>query len=139
MPGLSWPSNWMSVEQVGLDSSGNMGVPSNVYDAAWFNQMPRPGDHGDAVMTGHLDWYGVPCAAFCYLTSVWVGMDIYVDREDGSTVHFVVDGYNYYPANAPPAWLYTTTGDAQLSLITCAGDFVGNHYTDRFVVHSHQV
>lgn len=139
MPGLSGPSNSMAVESVGIDGNGNMGVPSNVYDAAWFNQMPRPGDHGDAVMTGHLDWYTTSCAAFCYLTSVWAGMDIYVDREDGSTVHFQVDGWNYYPAGSPPSWLYTTSGDPQLTLITCAGDYVNGGYNQRFVVHSHQV
>ena len=136
VPGLGIYAN---VESVGADAQGNMGVPTSAWDVGWFNLMPRPGDSGDAVMTGHVDWYGVPCAVFCYLTSSWIGMDVYVDRQDGSTVHFVVDGMNYYPATSPPDWLYTTQGSPQLTLITCAGEFVGGHYKDRFLVHTHMV
>ncbi len=140
IPGLGCPTCDMAVEEVGLDGSGNMGVPSNVYDAAWFDQMPRPGDQGDAVLTGHLDWTTTSCAAFCFLPQAWVGMDLYVDREDGSTIHFVVDQKNYYDANSPPSWLYTTSGSPHMSLITCGGDYIpGYGYTKRLVVLTRQV
>jgi sortase (surface protein transpeptidase) len=123
---------------VGLDGNGNMGVPVYSSDVAWFNQMPRPGDKGDAVITGHVNWWDTTCAVFCNLQSVQIGMLAYVDRQDGSTIRFVVDAYNYYPANAPPDWLYTTSGAPQLSLITCGGDFdaASGHYLKRLVVHT---
>jgi hypothetical protein len=144
MPGLSTGNcneTTARVESVGVDGSGNMGIPSDPCDVAWFNAMPRPGDNGDAVITGHVNWYGNSCAVFCNLSdqNVRVGMDIYIDRQDGSTVHFVVDAFNYYPANSPPDWLYVTAGAPQLTLITCGGELVGSHYTQRFVVHSHAV
>ena len=133
---------YAAVESVGEDSSGNMGTPARSSDTAWFNLVPRPGDGGDSVITGHVNWYDNPCAVFCNLPAVRVGMDVYVDRADGSTIHFAVDNYNYYDAaGAPPDWLYTTQGGPQLTLITCGGDFdpSSGHYNKRLLVHTHSV
>ncbi|HEX6547498.1 MAG TPA: fibronectin type III domain-containing protein [Candidatus Dormibacteraeota bacterium] len=128
-----------AVESVAMTPGGDLGSPSNSWDVAWENQWPSPGEYGDALMTGHVDWYDTSCAVFCHLTSVTGGMDVFVDRVDGSTGHFVVDGYNYYGASSPPSWLFDRNGNgvASLSLVTCAGDFVNGGYTQRFVVHTH--
>jgi hypothetical protein len=129
-----------SVESVGL-GGGALGNPSTSHTVAWQNVYPSPGESGDAIMTGHVDWYDTSCAVFCLLNGshVYVGMDIYVDAADGRTYHFQVDAYNYYPENSPPGWLYAQGGAADLSLVTCAGDFVNGSYNQRFIAHAHLV
>jgi hypothetical protein len=125
------------VEEKGVDASGNLSVPDNIWDVAWFNVMPRPGEPGDAVMTGHVDWYNSG-AAFEGLPYIWVGAQIYVDRDDGSTLTFVVDSKNYYPYNSPPASIWTYSGPPQLTLITCDpnSSWTGSGYSQRLVVHA---
>ena len=128
---------WANTEEVGMVAGGSMGTPSNIWDVGWYDQMPRPGDGGDAVMTGHLDWYYGQLAVFWDLQNVPIGAYAYVDREDGSTVRFVVDSKSWWPYNDPPTWLFSTVGNPQLSLVTCAGVWDGNMYTQRMVVHTH--
>lgn len=126
------------VESVGTDSQGFMGVPSNSAHVAWYNVLSRPGEVGDAVMTGHVDWYDTSCAVFCYLSSIRVGDQAAVDRADGSTVTYAVDRIDYYPAGQAPDWIFQSDGPPRLTLITCAGDYVpGYGYTRRMVVSSH--
>ncbi len=127
-----------NVEEKGADSSGNLSVPDSIWDVAWFDVMPRPGEPGDAVMTGHVNWYNSG-AAFEGLPYIWVGARIYVDRDDGSTLTFVVDSINYYPYNSPPGSLWTYSGPPQLTLITCDpnSSWTSSGYSQRLVVHSH--
>src|SRR4051812_9478797 len=46
-----------AVESVGLSKtgSGDIGIPSNFVDVAWYNRSPRPGDSGISIIDGHLD------------------------------------------------------------------------------------
>src|SRR5205807_8123210 len=44
------------VEKVGVDRSHNMAVPSRPTHVAWYSPGPAPGEAGDAVIDGHLDW-----------------------------------------------------------------------------------
>src|SRR3982074_2524002 len=43
------------VEQVGVDKSGNMDVPKQLADVAWYSPGVVPGQPGDAVIAGHKD------------------------------------------------------------------------------------
>ena len=131
---------YAAVEAVPLDASGDLGSPASTADVAWSSTYVSPGEFGDAIMTGHKDWYTTSCAVFCLLDQSYVGMDIYVDSADGHTYHFVVDSMNYYAASSPPSWLFDEVGNgvAMLSLVTCAGDFINGGYDQRLIVHSHQ-
>src|SRR4051812_23415107 len=42
------------IQSVGLGKSGNMAVPSNYTDAAWYRDGPAPGQLGSAVIDGHV-------------------------------------------------------------------------------------
>src|SRR5579864_1086732 len=42
-----------SVESVGLTKTGAMAVPSNTNNVGWFSLGYRPGEVGNAVLTGH--------------------------------------------------------------------------------------
>ncbi len=43
------------IVEAGIDKSGAMETPDNYKDVGWFNLGVRPGEIGNAVITGHLD------------------------------------------------------------------------------------
>src|SRR3989338_6359653 len=55
-----------AVQSVGLSwkGTGDMGIPTNFTDVAWYNGGPAPGAPGSAVINGHLDGKEVPQAVF---------------------------------------------------------------------------
>lgn len=44
------------VDPVGVDGRGDMDVPGATGHVGWYEPGPAPGDPGDAVIDGHLDW-----------------------------------------------------------------------------------
>ena len=125
------------VEAVGLDAQGRMANPSGASSVAWFQPGPTPGDVGDAVMAGHLDWTTGP-AVFWRLGKLRPGDDVTVVRTNGSQAHFIVDGISMMSYNASTDSLFTRNGPPSLTLITCAGawDRQQGTYLQRLVVHS---
>lgn len=123
-----------AIEDVGLDNAGSMGVPVSPADVGWFSPGPWPGQAGDAVIDGHLDWYGVP-AVFWELDALKPGDTLELSR-DGQTSTFRVTRVNAYALNQEPAYLFGATGAPLLSLITCAGAWDSSHqiYDQRLVV-----
>ncbi|ROS31336.1 class F sortase [Cellulomonas sp. PhB150] len=128
---------------LGLAKDGTIAVPAkgkNYDRAAWFDGSPRPGADGPAVIEGHVDGDNGP-SVFHDLGKITKGAKITVTREDGSKVHFVVDGVASYPKDDfPVTKVYANTKDPQLRLITCGGEFdrKTGHYVDNTVVFAHQ-
>lgn len=106
-----------------LDATGVLEDP-DVYDrAGWFVDGPAPGDPGPAVIAGHVDSTDGP-AVFYRLRELVVGDEVSVDRSDGRTVVFRVDGVQDYPKDAfPTTAVYGPTPGSTLRLITCGGEF----------------
>ena len=126
-----------AVEQVGLDSEGRMAAPARTDEVGWYQPGAVPGDVGNAVIDGHLDWYTGP-AVFQRLGKLKVGDQITVLREDGTKAKFTVDSTSVMPYDASTDALFTRTGPPSLTLITCAGtwDRQRGTYLQRLVVHS---
>jgi len=126
-----------AVEPVGMDAQGRMGTPSQSANVAWYRLGSAPGDAGDAVMAGHLDWTTGP-AVFWYLGRVRKGDTITVVRADGSSVQFVADASITVPYDSSTDSLFTKSGPPALTLITCAGawDRARGTYLQRLVVHA---
>ena len=126
-----------AVESVGMDSQGRMGVPSQASNVAWYKLGSAPGDVGNAVIAGHLDWTTGP-AVFWYLGRVRKGDTISVARADGSSVQFVADATSTVPYDSSTDSLFTKNGPPALTLITCAGawDRARGTYLQRLVVHA---
>jgi LPXTG-site transpeptidase (sortase) family protein len=124
------------VVAVGVDKEGNMAVTNQSYDVGWYNRGPSPGDTGDAVLDGHLDWYDTSQAVFYNLKNVKQGDDIEVQRTDGVTHHFKVTGVKSVAYNASVPGLFATTGPPRISLITCGGQWSRslNQYVSRVIV-----
>ena len=122
------------IHAVGLDRSGAMASPSGLEEVGWFNNGPAPGELGDAVIDGH---YGASQpGVFRKLRFLGPGDEIDVVWPDGHVVSFVVSSKEAVPASSHPAGLFTRSGAARLSLITCAGAWVQSQrtYSDRLIV-----
>ncbi|HEV1996530.1 MAG TPA: class F sortase [Candidatus Dormibacteraeota bacterium] len=106
---------------VGLAKDGSMAVTNESYTVGWYNRGTAPGNTGDAVIVGHLDWYDTSHAVFFNLKDLRPGDDIEVQRLDGVTKHFRVISTRTVAYNASVPGLFAGDGAPRLSLITCGG------------------
>lgn len=127
-----------SVQSVGLSKtgSGDIGIPSNFTDVAWYDRGPIPGSPGIAIIDGHLDGRTVPEAVFYHLGDLSAGESIYVRDTLGVLRQFTVTRSERLAYDADTSTLFESAGTPQLVLITCAGDWIADRheYTDRIVV-----
>jgi sortase (surface protein transpeptidase) len=127
------------VEKVGVDKQNNMDIPKDPNNAAWFQPGTIPGNVGNSVMDGHLDWYGIPQGIFYYLYSLKPGDRVYVRDDKGVDRAFIVTGQLLCIYNKCPLLdIYGKTGLTRLNLITCAGVFnrASQNYDKRLVLYS---
>jgi sortase (surface protein transpeptidase) len=126
-----------TVEAVALDDQGRMATPSRSDRVAWYRPGSAPGDVGNAVIDGHLDWTSGP-AVFWRLGQLRRGAPITVFRADGSQAQFVVDSTSQMPFDSSTDSLFTLTGPPTLTLITCSGswDRQRGTYLQRLVVRA---
>jgi sortase (surface protein transpeptidase) len=92
------------IEQVGLDSQGNMDVPRTHYTVAWYSLGYKPGEKGNAVLAGHLDQQNGSPAVFWNAPNLKPGDIIITTDETGKQYKFSVtriqdNPYNNYPLN----------------------------------------
>ncbi len=128
-------------QYVGVTRKGNMSTPNNFSDVGWYRYGPLPGDKGSAVVAGHVDDGLALPAVFWNLDKLKMGDDIYVKKNNGATIHFVVTNISTYNYNAPTAGIFSGGDKPLLKLITCAGTFIpaiGTH-DKRLVVTAEMV
>ena len=125
------------VESLGLDPQGRMATPSRADRVGWYSPGATPGDVGNAVIDGHLDWTDGP-AVFWRLGRLKRGDRIDVVRTDGTRATFVVQSSSTTPYDASTDALFTRSGPPSLTLITCAGawDRQRATYLQRLVVRA---
>lgn len=126
-----------AIQHVGVNGAGNMRAPSNFSDASWYAPGTAPGVEGSAVLAGHLDNGLGLAGVFKRLPELSVGDDVYVETEDGTTLHFVVSGKTSYDYDKVPTdMIFNRADEARLNLITCGGDFLPlrRTYDERLVV-----
>ncbi len=131
-----------SMQSVGLTSTGNMGIPTNYTDVAWFTGSPKPGTLGTSVVVGHRDTRLFGPGVFRSLTQLAIGDDVYVTT-DGREAHFrVVDKRAYKEDTDRTHEITGGDGDmARLNLITCEGTWnqAVRRYDERLVVFTELV
>lgn len=111
-----------AVDYVGLTPDGAMGIPKIPRNVAWFNLGPRPGEVGNALIAGHVNWWNGAASAFANLSKLKVGDKIYIKDDTGATTTFSVRllrAYGY--TEAAPDVFISNDGKAHLNLITCIG------------------
>ncbi len=108
------------VEARGLDANRNLGTPADHWDVAWYSKGPRPGEPGNAIINGHVNWW-TGDAVFTHLSRLRPGDLVRVVRADGRIVAFKVTATRTVDANARIASLFEPSATAALTLITCSG------------------
>ena len=127
-----------TIESVGLTPQGAVGVPKGSSNTSWYNLGPRPGERGNAVITGHYGiWKNGKPTVFNNLLKLRQGDKIYVKDLKGATLTFVVREVRKYDPNADASDVFISSdGKAHLNLITCDGAWnkVSKSYPRRLVI-----
>ena len=88
------------------------------------------------MILGHVDSREGP-AVFFDVRYLKAGDEIYIDREDGSTLTYIVDSSERHPKDDfPTDEVYGPTEQPTLRLVTCGGefDFDVRSYADNVIV-----
>lgn len=121
---------------LGLRDDGKIEVPSEADETGWWLGGPEPGEPGPAVILGHVDSEDGP-AVFFDVRYLKAGDEIHIDREDGSTLTYIVDSSERHPKDGfPTDEVYGPTEQPTLRLVTCGGeyDFDVRSYPDNVIV-----
>ncbi|MGX1268453.1 class F sortase [Streptomyces phaeoluteigriseus] len=113
--------------------------PHNTNLVGWYAKGASPGETGTAIIAGHVDT-ATSAAVFARLGELKKGDVFRVRRADGRTPVFVVDSVETFDKDRfPSRRVYSDTSDAQVRLITCAGDYdrAVKDYTENLVVFAH--
>ena len=128
-----------NIQSVGLSwrGDGTMGIPTNFTDVAWYNQGPKPGMPGIAVISGHVDGKDVQKAVFYDLEKLKLGDLVEVIDKKGTVLQFSVVESRTYNYDSPTADIFIgDSAKARINLITCSGDWNKEKklYNQRIVV-----
>jgi len=134
---------------VGTDASGAMVAPraadprdpiwSSVY---WWDLGVQPGQVGNAVIAGHVNRIDASPSTFTRLNWLVPGDRLQVVTADGRSLTFVVTSKEtpliseHDPADPAFIRVFGPSLTPNLNLITCWGDWIGNTFDRRLVVHS---
>lgn len=119
------------VDPYGIAPDGQMAIPNNVADVAWYEPGPGPGETGSAVMAAHVALGSQGRGVFYDLKLLEPGDVVYVVRSDGSEQAFQVEeSVTYLKSELPLESIFSREGPPVLTLITCGGDL--NSSTRRF-------
>ncbi|MER7927285.1 class F sortase [Streptomyces sp. NPDC096057] len=129
--------------ELAIDDSGRLEPPpaDDVNMVGWYAKGVSPGERGAAIIAGHVDTK-TSAAVFAGLSDLKKGDRFSVKRSDGRTATFVVDSSDTFEKDDfPDKRVYADTPDAQVRLITCAGNYdrSARDYTENLVVFAHLV
>lgn len=111
------------VAALGVADTGEMEVPTDAENVAWYEYGPSPGQHGSAVLAAHVDYNGRR-GVFFDLMDLRAGDRVVVDFTGGRSRTFVVRERASIAKRALPVdELFRREGPRRLTLITCGGDF----------------
>ncbi len=126
------------------NSGGTLGVPDDVHTLGWWRSGAVAGSpEGTIVIDGHVDSAGYVdsagqgIGALATIATMQPGQRLTLTTGSGP-VSYLVQARRTYRKNQLPTELFTTTGPAQLALITCGGPFntTSKHYRDNIVVYA---
>jgi LPXTG-site transpeptidase (sortase) family protein len=127
---------------LGILPDGTMDSPNGPTDVAWYTFSSKPGQVGNVVMAGHLDYIDYGAAVFYRLRDLRPGDEVRVVLSDGTVVKYAVETVaEYEEATAPIRDIVGRTPNEAITLITCAGSFdrASLHYNKRLVVRGARI
>lgn len=131
------------VYPVGLDSTGALETPTNVFDTAWYNQSALPGNPGATLIDGHISSW-TSQGVFYNLKLLLPGDGISIQRSDGKTINYTVIKSQVYAASNVDMNAAVTSVEPNksgLNLISCDGSVVSgtNDFNERIIVFAVEV
>ncbi len=131
------------VLQTGVNSSGALGTPNNVFDAAWYTGSARPGQAGATLIDGHVSGWTTH-GVFYNVLKLTAGDTLQIVKGDGTIVNYQVVKTQLYPADnvdMRAAITPVTAGKSGLNLITCAGQVKKgtSQFSQRVIVFAEQI
>jgi LPXTG-site transpeptidase (sortase) family protein len=127
---------------LGLLPDGTMASPDGPDEVAWYTFSAKPGEIGNVVMAGHLDYINVGAAVFWSLSELRPGDEVQLVLEDSTIVKYLIESVvEYDEATAPVQDIVGPTANESITLITCSGSFdpASLHYNRRLVVRGSRV
>lgn len=125
---------------VGVNVAGELAVPANVVQAAWYQGGSAPGQRGTAIIAAHVDFRGA-LGLFNKLRTLSRGAVIEITDASGNVRQFRVSSGQLAPKSDPTtvrelAAASAAPGRPRLALITCGGDlnYAKHSYYDNFVL-----
>lgn len=133
-------------QYTGLTSERVMEIPSNLVDVGWFTESPRPGEKGNAIITGHVAQIrkGVVTkpGVFADLHLLGAGDELSVQNDKGESVRFIVRESRLYDPAADATDVFVASDDgAHLNIITCEGTWNPEKvsYSQRLIIFTDAV
>lgn len=123
---------------VGLGPERELEVPGQAHQIGWYKHGVAPGQRGNALFDGHVDWRR-STAVFFNLGKVEPGDEIVVTNAEGEQLRFVVEWKELYRVEmAPLDRIFEHTSTPTITLMTCGGlfDRTAQSYTHRWVVRA---
>ncbi len=130
-----------SVEAKGIDSHNVMESPDHPFDVAWYKFTAQPGAGGNAVFSGHRDYWGIGPAVFWRLGDLQLGDMVDVISGQATEARYEVTQIsNYELTSIPMRSILASSHQDQVTLITCSGAFhQSGGYDHRLVVQAMRV
>jgi len=128
------------VLSMGVQNSGALATPNNVFDAGWYNASAQPGQSGAVLIDGHISSWSTH-GVFYGLNKLIAGDAITITRGDGRTFTYKVVKIQLSAAASVDMGSLLVSQDTSkpgLNLITCSGDVIPgtNEFDKRLVVYA---
>lgn len=123
---------------LGLNADKTVSVPDSYTEVGWYTYGATPGEIGSSVILGHVDSKEGP-AVFYSLGQLDKGDEVIVEREDGTSVTFVVESKErVLQEKFPTEKVYGKIEYAGLRLVTCTGlyDRGSFQYSHNLIVYA---
>ncbi len=134
------------VEVGTITQDGIMLDPTGAWVVTWYDVLGAPGEGGNVVMAGHLDYWDTPQAVFYYVPNLPAGTPMALVMDDGTVFNYALDWINLFAvADLTPdiiaSQIVGDTGAETITLITCGGQFDVNlqEYLYRYVIRATRV
>ena len=128
----------MRVVPVGVETDGNMEIPTSSRTAGWYRHGAGPHDEqGNVVLAAHVDDATIGLGPFSTLQDIAVGATIEVVTDDATTVTYVVERVEQTSkTRVDMAVVFDAFAPASLVLVTCGGNFDWSvrSYSDNVIV-----
>lgn len=115
----------MTIQPVGLDADGNMGLFDDPAIAAWYQWGPAPAsDAGSTVVAAHVDSLEYRVLPFARLRDAAPGTEVFVTDAAGTRHAYAVQTLEVFDKEIVD-WeaAFDRSGAPRLTLVTCGGEF----------------